>query len=75
MKPCIGKGESAGYLLVGPGGEWEIFRNSSNSDEFDENQSDEKETEARLNHHRVVKHAYKIDAGEEHAIIQTFGHT
>ena len=37
-----GHGESAGLLREG--GEWEIFGNSSNSDEFDEDQSEEIET-------------------------------
>jgi hypothetical protein len=34
------------------GGGWEIFRNSSNSKDLDENQSDEIETDTKLDRHR-----------------------
>ena len=64
--------ESAGYLPEG--GEWEIFRNSSNSDEFDEDQSEEIETQGKLSHHRIRVHANRIYKGEEHAIIQSYTH-
>jgi hypothetical protein len=46
--------ESACYLPEG--GEWEIFRNSSNPDEFDEPQIEEIETTKDLNHHRIITH-------------------
>ena len=60
--------------VISQEGEWDIFRNSSNSGEFDEDHSGEIEIEARLSHHREVKHAYKIEAVDEHAVIQTFRH-
>jgi hypothetical protein len=56
------------------GGEWEIFRNSSNSNDFDENHSEAIETQGKLNHHKNIKHAYMIHIDEEHVIIQAFKH-
>jgi hypothetical protein len=64
--------ESAGYLPEG--GEWEIFRNSSNSEEFDEDHSEEIETQGRLSHHRIRVHAIRIRKSEEHAIMQSYKH-
>ena len=52
------------------GGEWEIFRNSSNSEEFDEDQSEEIETQGKLSHHRIRVHAIRIRKSEEHAILK-----
>ena len=56
------------------GGEWEIFRNSSNSDEFDEDQSEEIETQGKLSHHRIRVHVIRIHKSEEHAIIRSYKH-
>ena len=64
--------ESTDYLPEG--GEWEIFRNLSNSDEFDEDQSEEIETQGKLSHHRIIVHAIRIQKSEEHAIIQSYKH-
>ena len=54
------------------GGEWEDFNFPSSSDEFDGDQSDEIEAGA-TNSSQINKHAYMIDASEEHAIIQHSG--
>jgi hypothetical protein len=64
--------ESVGLLPVGVNGRF--FRNSSNSEEFDEDQSEEIEMRAELDHHRTRKHAYGIHTSEEHVIIQAFEH-
>ena len=61
-------------LLLGGGGEWEMFRNSSNSEEFDEDQSEEIETQGKRSHHRIRVHAIRIRKSEEHAIIQSYKH-
>ena len=49
-------------------GEWGTFRNLSNSDKFDKDQSEEIETRGKLSHHRIMVHAYMIHKSEEHAI-------
>ena len=51
-----------------------VFRNSSNSEEFDEDQSEEIETQGKLSHHRIRVHAIRIRKSEEHAIIQSYKH-
>ena len=51
-----------------------IFRNSSNSEEFDEDQSEEIETQGKLSHHRIRVHAIRIRKSEEHAIIHSYMH-
>jgi hypothetical protein len=60
--------ESRGKLPEG--GAWVIFRNLSNSEEFDEDQSEEIETQWKLSHHRIRVHAIRIHKSEEHAIMQ-----
>ena len=64
--------ESEGYLPEG--GEWEIIRNSSNFDEFEEDYSEEIEMHGKLSHHRFRVHVNSIHKGEEHAIIQSYTH-
>ena len=56
------------------GGEWEIFRILSNSEEFDKDQSKEIETRGRLSYHRIGVHAIRIRKSEEHTIIQSYKH-
>ena len=64
--------ESVGYLAEGS--EWEIFKNSSNSKEFDDDQSEEIGTQGKLSHHRIRVHAIRIHKSEEHAIVQSYMH-
>ena len=51
-----------------------FLRNSSNFDEFDEDQSEEIETQGKLSHHRIRVHAIRIHKSEEHAIILSYKH-
>jgi hypothetical protein len=60
--------------LLPEGGEWEIFRNSSISEEFDEDRSEEIETQGKLSYHRIRVHAIRIHKSEEHTIIHSYTH-
>ena len=48
----------------------EILRISSNSEEFDEDQSEEIEMQGKLSHRRIRVLVIRIRKSEEHAIIQ-----
>ena len=66
--------KSAGLFPEGGGVDGRLLE-INQTDEFEEDQSEEIEMGARLIHHENIEHAYKIDASEEHAIIQAFRHT